>query len=629
MFAKRYSKISRCIVVALFIFTFTLSSCSKSKELVSTQTNSPSTDITSILTSTPTLSISTPLPKITVTINEISYTLSHPLLIKEGLLWLPSVEIFELINRQEVSLTEDFLSTSGKALNGLFSNCHFWIGRTGENTYTADTEGNIWFESDLPPFKQDGEVYLSEKMIEDCAGEFIQFDQFKRTVNLLIADKAISSMQMENNHPISFFALKDSSELNDSRIGVLVSGMVNNPASEWVNWAKRLKLFGFTRARVTLNASDGPAVDPDRLGDIEKFIPPEYDEIYKAMKDQGIVTRYSLSFWDLENRQYRGSISYKRLSSDEEIQRYLDYVRMVVTSLKGLVDEYELWNEPDANRDWYQRIEPEDYIKVAKLAIPIIREVDPQAKVVLISTSSYVDQPCQEYSKIILESDVISMVDAISLHTVNNDASPDFLSDYYYGYEDMWKDIKKMAEENGFIGEYYADELNYRSDYSLSALQPEPGNYHPYEPEIAAKYFARMIAINLGMDISVGTSGTNEYERPIEAKMIQNMAYLMDGLQASPFEVTVESDSELIRYYTFSDLDGNTYIVIWNDAEATVTSMDILASISFLDQNVKSIISYDPYLMYQHNLDYSSTSDGIKLDGLLIKDYPLFYKIQN
>lgn len=629
MFAKRYPKISRCIIVSLFIFTFALSSCSQTKELVSTHTISPNIDNTSISTSTPTLSIPTPLPEIAVTINGISYTLAHPLQIKEGLLWLPSVEIFQLINRQEVNVNEDFLSTNGKALNGLFSNCHFWIGRTGENTYTADTEGNIWFESDLPPFKQDGEVYLSEKMIEDCAGEFIQFDQFKRSVNFLIADKAISSMQLENNNPISFYALKDSSELNDSRIGVLVSGMVNNPASDWLNWALKLKQFGFTRARVTLNASDGPAVDPDLLGDIEKFIPPEYIENYKAMKDLGIVTRYSLSFWDLENRQNGGSISYKRLSSDEEIQRYLDYVRMVVTSLKGLVDEYELWNESDANRDWYQRIEPEDYIKVAKLAIPIIREVDPQAKVVLISTSSYVDQPCQEYSKIILESDVISMADAISLHTVNNDASPVFLSDYYYGYEGMWKDIKKMAEENGFTGEYYADELNYRSEYSLSFLQPEPGNYHPYEPEIAAKYFARMIAINLGMDISVGTSGTNEYERPIEAKMIQNMAYLMDGLQAFPFELSVESDSELIRYYTFSDLDENNYIVIWNDAEAAVTSMDTLASISFVNQNVKAITSYDPYLMNQQNLEYSITSEGIKLDGLLIKDYPLFYKIQD
>ena len=59
---------------------------------------------------------------------------------------------------------------------------------------------------------------------------------------------------------------------------------------------------------------------------------------------------------------------------------------MVVTRLKGLVDGYELWNEPNANYDYYQRITPEDYIKVARLAIPLIREIDPQAKIVLVST---------------------------------------------------------------------------------------------------------------------------------------------------------------------------------------------------------------------------------------------------
>lgn len=621
MSAKRYTKISLCIIVALFVFSFMLSSCSQSNDLVSTQSFSPTTDNTSILPFTP-------LPEISITINGIPYTLSHPLQIKEGLLWLPSVEIFQLINRKEVNVSDDFLSTNGENINGIFSNCHFWIGRTGENTYTADTDGTIWFESDFPSFKQDGEVYLSEKMIEDCVGEFIQFDQIKKSVNFLIADKVTSSMQDENNNPISFYSLKDSTELNDSRIGVLVSGMIYNPASDWINWAKRLKEFGFTRARVTLNASDGPAVDPDRLGEIEKFIPPEYIENYKVMKDLGIVTRYSLSFWDLENRQNGGSISYKRLHSDEEIQRYLDYVRMVVTSLKGLVDEYELWNESDANRDWYQRIEPEDYIKIAKKAIPIIHEVDPQAKVVLISTSSYIDQSCQEYTNEILDSDVIFMADAISLHTVNNDASPVFLSDYYYGYEGMWKDIKIKAEENGFTGEYYADELNYRSEYSLSVLQPEQGNYHPYEPEIAAKYVARMLVINLGMDISVGTSGTNEMERPIEATMIRNMAYLLDGLKAYPIDITVDSPLSRIRYYTFNDDEENFYIFIWNDGEAMVESQDVTGSMTINGIDADLITAYDPYLMNMQELVFEKGPERIELDNLFFRDYPLVYKIE-
>ena len=603
---------------------FALNACKPQATQSPTVTLSPTIEI--IPTATQEVETKTPLPEITMTVNGAAYTFSHPLKNIDGILWLPSVELFTFIDRKEVSVNDEFISTGGDNLEGNYSNCHFWIGRTGENTYTADTEGTFWFESDQPPFAEDGEVYLSEKMIEDCIGDFIQFDVDTKTVNLVVANKVLSPMQENNDNLVTFFKLKNASELKDSRIGSLVSGMVKTPADTWLSSVSRMKEFGFTRDRSTLNASDGLSVDPS-LGDIEQKIPEEYIEIYRAMKDEGITTRYSLSFWDLEYRENGGTITKQRLSSEDEVQRYLDYVRMVVTDLKGLVGEYELWNEPDANSDWYQRIEPEDYIAVAKQAIPIIREIDPQAKIVLAATSSYVDLPCQEYSRMILESDILPLGDIISLHTVNNDASPEFLSDYYYGYDAMWQDIMSLAEEHGFEGEYYADELNYRSHYSLGILAPEEGNYHPYEPEIAAKYFARMIAINQGMDISVGTSGTNEIERPVEAAMIRNMAYLLDGLKATPFEVKIESESELTRHYTFKDDDGNFYIFIWNDGEARVESQDVLSSVFIEGKNAQTITAYDPYLLNIQELVFENTSEGIKMDNLLLRDYPLLYKI--
>lgn len=620
----------RILAMITLFCTIGLNACTPSPAPLPTLT--PSLPASSEVKPDPTQSLSTPTPlpelsEVQMTVNGAPYAFAHPLQIIDGTLWLPSVELFQFINRKEVSVTDDFISTGGDNLQGVFSNCHFWIGRTGENTYTADTEGTIWFESDSPPFAEDGEVYLSEKMIEDCVGDFIQFDTENKTASLVVANKRLSPMQEKNPNQTTFYKLKNASELNDSRIGNLVSGMVKTPVETWLSEVSRMKEFGFTRARSTLNASDGLAVDAS-LGDIEQKTPEEYIQIYKAMKDAGITTRYSLSFWDLENRENGGDITRQRLSSEDEVERYLEYVRMVVTDLKGLVAEYELWNEPDANSDWYQRIEPEDYIAAAKQAIPIIREIDPQARIVLAATSSYVDLPCQEYSKIILESDILPMGDIISLHTVNNDASPVFLSDYYYNYDAMWQNIKTLAEEHGFKGEYYADELNYRSHYSLDILAPEEGNYHPYEPEVAAKYFARMIAINLGMNISVGTSGTNEFERTVEAAMIRNMAYLLDGLEAFPFDVQVESESEMTRNYTFKDDTGTLYVFLWNDGEAKVESQDVISSIFIEGRNATAITAYDPYLMNVQELVFENSADGITMDNLLLRDYPLIYKIE-
>lgn len=448
----------------------------------------------------------------------------------------------------------------------------------------------------------------------------------KNLASTITPPKTPEATPTEVNYEVQPLILKNQHELVDSRINSLVSGVVRNPASEWSDWVKGLKYDGFTRTRFTLNVS--PIDTPDfTYAFIENELPDDYVDLFRQMKDLGIKSRYCLSFWDMAYRQAGGTISHNRLSTDEEINRYLTYVRMVVTNLKGLVDGYELWNEPDANYDYYQRVEPGDYIRVAKLVIPLIREIDPLAKIVLVSTSSYTDEGTPEYSMKILQSDVIALADVISLHTVNNDASPVFRSEYYYGYDAMWENIKQIAEANGFQGEYIADELNYRSNYSLDTLQPEFGDYHPYEPEIAAKYIGRMIAVNLGLDISLGTSGTNAIERPYEGKMIRNMAYLFDGLHAYSFPINVNSESSLVRYYTFVDADGNKYIAVWHDGEAKLVSDNFASSISIDDISASSITALDPFNSTMQEMIFTNAENKVILEDINLTDYPIIYKI--
>ncbi len=439
--------------------------------------------------------------------------------------------------------------------------------------------------------------------------------------------KTPEATQTEISYSIQPLMLKDQSELVNTRINSLVSGCIKNPASDWYDWIRGLKHDGFKQTRFTLNFSDGPAVDLS-YASIEKELPDAYVDLFRRMKDLGIKTRYSLSFWDMEYRTNGGTISRNRLSTAGETERYLAYVKMVVTRLKGLVDSYELWNEPDANYASYQRITPEDYIRVAKLAIPLIRGIDPLTKIVLVSTSSYIDKDVQDYSMKILQSDIIALGDAISLHTVNNDSSPVFHSEYYYGYDVMWKNIKQIAETHGFHGEYIADELNYRSNYSLNSLQSESGDYHPYEPEIAAKYIGRMIVINQGLDISVGTSGTNAVARPAEGGMICNLAYLLDGLQTHSVPIIVHSESKLVRYYTFADKDGNKYIAIWDDGEAKAASDDFASSIEVEDTSAISVIAMDPFNSKMQEMKFANTENKVLLDGINITDFPVIYKIE-
>lgn len=562
-----------------------------------------------------------------VVINESPFRFNNPAQIINNELWLPAKEVFTLLERSEINKQGNYLSTNGRNFEGKEANCHYWIGKTGENTYSSDTENEIWYESAFAPFEFNGDVFLSEKMIEDCVGEFIHFSKDHNRVVLSLLDIPISLMQAENSNPVVIIQLKDSDYLKNTKVSSFISGVAQVPAADWYEWIDRLKPDGFTSTRINLNPSDGPAVTLD-IANIEKGIPVEYLSIFDYFDKQGIETRYILSFWDLDYRQQGGEISYQRLSSEDEIERYLDYVRMVVTTLKGSVEGYELWNEPDANRDWFQRIEPEDYLEVARRVIPMIREIDPEAEIILASTSSYADPSCREYTHFIIDSDVVSLVDAIALHTVNNDASPIFISDYYYGYDQMWQELMSLAESHGFTGEYYADELNYRSDYSLSVLQPEVGDYHPYDPEIAAKYIGRMIAINLGLDIYVGTSGTNSEVRLAEGKMIRQMAYLTEGLKAAPLSVSVETTLGLPRFYTFVDEIGNQYLILWNDIEATLEGEDIKGSVMIDNITAKSVKAINPYLLNEQDLLFENVDGSVVINQLLIKDYPVMYKIE-
>ncbi|HAF61231.1 MAG TPA: hypothetical protein DCK95_02770 [Anaerolineaceae bacterium] len=562
---------------------------------------------------------------LTLLLNGIPFQFENHVIQNGDITWLPGNELFRLMDLYDISFSDGSLHATYFDQNHQHVECRF---SAGDNTYSVDTLNNLTHSIPVRSFKLNDVLYIPEQMLEGIFGDFITIDADNNIVSINLSQKHILTNQSDNENPLTQMKLKDASLLRDSRINTLVSGMMQNPVEDWIGWSQsQLKNDGFSEARATYNFSDGPAVD-FTYADAEKEIPMEFINFYAQLRNRGISTRFSLTFWDMQYRLEGGTLSYDRLSTEEERERYLDYVRMVVTSLKGLVDSYELWNEPDANRDFYQRITPQDYVEIARLAIPLIREIDPDAKIVLVSTSSYVGKETQEYSQHILESDVVQLADAISLHTVNNDASPVFLSEYYYGYDAMWDAIKVTAETNGFTGEYYADELNYRSDYSLGTLQPEPGDYHPYQPEVATKYLGRMIAINRGMDISVGTSGTNSFERFYEGIMIRNLAYLLDGLDAAKFPVVVNSNSTLVRYYTFMDQAGKHYLAIWNDDAAAVDYDGAACNLTLPDLSASAVTIYDPFNSLQQELNFSTNDDGLVLEGLTLSDYPKIIMIE-
>jgi len=115
---------------------------------------------------------------------------------------------------------------------------------------------------------------------------------------------------------------------------------------------------------------DWPSIDWSR----PETITVEQDAFVTDLAQSGITVTYVLSFWDKANHPDGWPEIPSRFTTEEEIQRYLEYVRYIVGHFKDRVRYFELWNEPDNDSSAIQHIEPGDYVELVRRVVPVIRD---------------------------------------------------------------------------------------------------------------------------------------------------------------------------------------------------------------------------------------------------------------
>lgn len=63
--------------------------------------------------------------------------------------------------------------------------------------------------------------------------------------------------------------------------------------------------------------------------------------------------------------------------------RFVEYVRAVVTRYRRYIDHWEIWNEPDNAIFWRPEPDPQAYAEILMRASAVIKEIDPQASVLI------------------------------------------------------------------------------------------------------------------------------------------------------------------------------------------------------------------------------------------------------
>lgn len=431
--------------------------------------------------------------------------------------------------------------------------------------------------------------------------------------------------QTGNTQRITRLQSKESKELEDNRIGTHTSHLWHPEYDpeifpDSVLDTKYIFELGLKRIRLAINDVDSYRVDWSKP---ELSIDPSHDDFITSLADNGITITYVLSFWDTEYVAQGGEVRYPRFKTEEEIQRYLDFVQFIVHHFKDRIQYYEIWNEPNIE-DTIQWIEVDDYINLVERAVPVIREEYPEAKIV-VGGVSYIREPdCYDYLLGILRSDdIMPLVDVISFHSMYG-TSPeyDLHRQYYYNYSSLIQEIKDTASAHGFTGEYVADELSWMTPECVAY----PYTY--YSETVAAKYYARGIMMNLGIDVIVSQFYAVAEEHPMQiVNTIRNLATVMAGNKPTELSIEIESEAENIKSYTFSLSNGDKLIALWTDGVAVDEDPGVEATLTvpnFLAEKVESI---DVLEGYQQDVVINNKDEDLIIEGLIVRDYPMVLRI--
>jgi len=443
----------------------------------------------------------------------------------------------------------------------------------------------------------------------------------------------IEWFQTGNNHTMTYLQPKPSQELEDNRIGfhahcfytpegqgIFPDGVLN---------ASYVLELGVKRARLAINTMDAP--DPDDLIGVTDHLPelsidPEHDEFITTLADNGITITYVLSFWDMEGHSRGVEVGIPRFKTEDEIQRYLDFVQFIVHHFKDRIQYYEIWNEPTI-KDTIQWIEVEDYINLVKRTVPIILQEYPDAKIVVGGTSSLFpywgggnDTESKDYLFSILRSDIMPLVDVVSWHPMYG-SSPEYNwhRRYYYEYPSIVQEIKDVASTHGFTGEYVADEIHWCTPDLPS------GGWPTHSETKSGKYLTRGIMMHRGMNVTV-TQLLLLY-KPNLYKTSQNLCTVMAGAQPVSLPLEIESNATNIRNYSFSLPNGDMLVALWTDGVAVDNATGVRANLAIQNITSEVVTGIDVLEGFQQPITMSNENGNLTIQNLIVRDYPMILHI--
>jgi hypothetical protein len=427
-------------------------------------------------------------------------------------------------------------------------------------------------------------------------------------------------LQEGDDLPKARLVTKRLGELANNRIGDMFPlDPISCPAPDERNWSfAHVGNLGLKWVRLSLDRLEWSQAQS--MGLYSQFDVNEcQDKMISWLAENNVTIMYVIVFWD-QTLHVGGN--YARYEKEEEIQRYLDYARFIVRHFKGQIKYYEILNEP-VNSDPQQHVELADYINLIRRVVPVIREEDPGAKIVVGGATGLLHAHSREYFFGVLQSDIMPLVDAIAAHPMYG-ASPQYdeIRQYYYDYPALVQEMRDVASTQGFSGEYFAEEMSWRT----------PVNPNPYEPweytaTVAAKYYARGIVMNLGMDVWAGIGGELYDTIPPVARVVQNLSTVMAGASPVSLSLEIQSEATNIMSYAFSLPNGDTLVALWTNGTAVDADPGVNTTLTFPGLSARKVVGIDVLNGFEQELITETQNGNRVIQNLLVKDYPTMLRL--
>lgn len=151
-----------------------------------------------------------------------------------------------------------------------------------------------------------------------------------------------------------------------------------------------------------------------------------YDELLDALDRKGIRPLFILCY---------GNVSYDEGNAphtDTGRVAFVKYAKAAAERFKGRGILWEIWNEPNLGKFWQPNASVEDYVKLAKLVYPALKEADPDCTVLAPALAGWDFGFMESACKLGL----LEYTDVVSLHAYGA-AKPEDAARYYSTIRDI------------------------------------------------------------------------------------------------------------------------------------------------------------------------------------------------